>query len=103
MTVVVGQQTEVLDVDDAISFASDVAHSYANEGTEPARFSLAVFEPGVGGVGPQPGRDSVDVEGVLLAHRAGSGHLDGHDRASSRAAWCRMTLSYAARSAHLRK
>ena len=29
-------------------FASDVAHSYANEGTEPARFSLTVFEPGVG-------------------------------------------------------
>lgn len=49
VTVVVGQQTEVLDVDDAISFASDVAHSYANESTEPARFSLAVFEPGVGG------------------------------------------------------
>ena len=34
---------EVLD-----TFASDVAHSYANDGTEPARFSLAVFEPGVG-------------------------------------------------------
>jgi len=25
-----------------------VAHSYANPGTAPARFSLAVFEPGVG-------------------------------------------------------
>lgn len=48
VTVVVGDHTEVLDVDDAISFASDVAHSYANEGTEPARFALTVFEPGVG-------------------------------------------------------
>ena len=26
----------------------DVAHSYANPGTQPSRFSLAVFEPGVG-------------------------------------------------------
>lgn len=48
VTVTVGDQTEVLEVDDAISFASDVAHSYANEGTGPARFSLTVFEPGVG-------------------------------------------------------
>lgn len=48
VTVTVGDQTEVLEVDDAISFASDVPHSYANEGTEPARFSLTVFEPGVG-------------------------------------------------------
>jgi transcriptional regulator with XRE-family HTH domain len=48
VSVTVGDQSEVLDVDDAISFASDVPHSYANEGTEPARFSLTVFEPGVG-------------------------------------------------------
>lgn len=46
--VTVGEETEVLGVDDAISFVSDVAHSYANEGTEPVRFSLTVFEPGVG-------------------------------------------------------
>ena len=51
VTVVVGDQTEVLGVDDAISFASDVAHSYANEGAVPARFSLTVFEPGVGAAG----------------------------------------------------
>jgi hypothetical protein len=31
-----------------VTFPGDVAHSYANPGTEPARFSLAVFEPGVG-------------------------------------------------------
>jgi transcriptional regulator with XRE-family HTH domain len=37
-----------LDTGDAVTFASDVPHAYANTGTEPARFSLAVFEPGVG-------------------------------------------------------
>lgn len=39
VTVTVGDQVEVLEADDAISFASDVAHSYANEGSDPARFS----------------------------------------------------------------
>ena len=48
VTVTVGDRSEVLKVDDAISFASDVAHSYANDGTGAARFSLTVFEPGVG-------------------------------------------------------
>lgn len=48
VTVVVADQVEVLEVGDAISFASDVAHSYANDGAVPARFSLTVFEPGVG-------------------------------------------------------
>lgn len=48
VTVEVAGQTEVLEVGDAISFASDVTHSYANEGSEGARFSLTVFEPGVG-------------------------------------------------------
>ncbi|MGJ9421925.1 helix-turn-helix domain-containing protein [Aeromicrobium sp. CF3.5] len=48
VTVLVASQVEVLETGDAISFASDVAHSYANDGVEPARFSLAVFEPGVG-------------------------------------------------------
>jgi quercetin dioxygenase-like cupin family protein/DNA-binding phage protein len=48
VTVTVGNQSEILEVDDAISFASDVAHSYANDGDAPARFSLTVFEPGVG-------------------------------------------------------
>ncbi|WP_275777153.1 XRE family transcriptional regulator [Paenarthrobacter sp. Y-19] len=33
---------------DALTFRSDVAHSYANHGGTTARFSLAVFEPGVG-------------------------------------------------------
>ena len=48
VTVIVGEQTLVLEVDDAISFASDVPHSYANEGTARARFSLTVSEPSVG-------------------------------------------------------
>lgn len=48
VTVTVGDQSEVLEVDDAISFASDVPHSYANDGATPARFALTVFEPGVG-------------------------------------------------------
>ena len=37
-----------LEAGDAVAFPGDVAHSYANPGTQQARFSLAVFEPGVG-------------------------------------------------------
>ncbi|WP_322922023.1 helix-turn-helix domain-containing protein [Nocardioides renjunii] len=48
VTVRVADQVEVLAVGDAISFASDVTHSYANDSDEPARFALTVFEPGVG-------------------------------------------------------
>jgi transcriptional regulator with XRE-family HTH domain len=49
---------EVLGVGDAISFASDVAHSYANEAATGARFSLTVFEPGVGaGAKAEAGHD----------------------------------------------
>jgi transcriptional regulator with XRE-family HTH domain len=48
VTVQVAGQTEMLEAGDAISFASDVAHSYANEGSQDARFLLTVFEPGVG-------------------------------------------------------
>ena len=36
----------------AVAFPGDVAHSYANPRTQPARFSLVVFEPGVG-AGPR--------------------------------------------------
>ncbi|WP_308293064.1 cupin domain-containing protein [Pseudarthrobacter raffinosi] len=48
VTVVVAGQSVILDAGDAVAFPGDVAHTYANPGTEPARFSLAVFEPGVG-------------------------------------------------------
>jgi quercetin dioxygenase-like cupin family protein len=44
---VAGQQVG-LDALDAVTFPGDVAHSYANTGTQSARFSLAVFEPAVG-------------------------------------------------------
>jgi transcriptional regulator with XRE-family HTH domain len=48
VTVKVGDQAATLDAGDAIGFAGDIDHGYANAGTEPARFSLTVYEPGVG-------------------------------------------------------
>lgn len=33
---------------DAVSFPGDIGHAYRNRSDAPARFSLAVFEPGVG-------------------------------------------------------
>jgi len=58
-TVAVGAagQSFTLEAGDALAFAGDVAHSYANPGACPARFSLAVFEPGVG-PGARPGTRS---------------------------------------------
>jgi transcriptional regulator with XRE-family HTH domain len=54
VTLGVGEQSVTLRAGDAVSFPGDVAHSYANPGAEAARFSLAVFEPGVGaGSGPE--------------------------------------------------
>ena len=48
ITVEIAGQSVGLDAGDALTFPGDVAHSYANPGTQPARFSLAVFEPDVG-------------------------------------------------------
>jgi quercetin dioxygenase-like cupin family protein/DNA-binding phage protein len=48
VVVEIADESITLDPGDAITFASDVPHAYANPGTESARFSLAVFEPGVG-------------------------------------------------------
>lgn len=48
ITVEVAGEPVVLEAGDAVAFPGDVAHGYANPGTQPARFSLAVFEPGVG-------------------------------------------------------
>lgn len=48
ISVSVADQTTTLDAGDAIAFPGDVPHSYANAGRRPARFCLAVFEPGVG-------------------------------------------------------
>ncbi len=48
ITLEVAGQTILLEVGDATAFPGDVPHSYANPHGEPARFTLAVFEPGVG-------------------------------------------------------
>jgi quercetin dioxygenase-like cupin family protein len=45
---VVGDQVFALETGDAMAFPGDVDHAYANPQQGPARFSLAVFEPGVG-------------------------------------------------------
>ena len=50
ITVGVVDQVTILETGDAMAFPGDVDHAYANPHEEPARFSLAVFEPGVGGV-----------------------------------------------------
>lgn len=48
ITLDVASQSLSLTVGDAVAFPSDVSHAYSNTGTVPARFSLAVYEPGVG-------------------------------------------------------
>jgi quercetin dioxygenase-like cupin family protein len=48
ISVVVDGEAFVLAAGDAVSFPGDVEHSYGAVGEEPARFSLAVVEPGVG-------------------------------------------------------
>lgn len=48
VTVEVAGEPVTLETGDAVTFPGDVAHCYANPGTGTARFSLAVFEPGVG-------------------------------------------------------
>lgn len=57
VTVEVASQSVTLSAGDAVSFAGDVAHGYANSGAGQARFSLAVFEPGVGAASRKAGRD----------------------------------------------
>jgi quercetin dioxygenase-like cupin family protein len=53
ITLEVAEHSVTLEAGDAASFSGEVPHSYANPGVRPARFSLAVFEPGVG-AGPRP-------------------------------------------------
>ncbi|RGE20338.1 helix-turn-helix domain-containing protein [Leucobacter sp. wl10] len=48
VTVTVGDEHFELQRSDALTFHGDIAHSYANPASEPARFSLTVFEPRVG-------------------------------------------------------
>ena len=54
----VADQPVTLDVGDAVAFPGDVEHSYSNPGAQPARFTLAVFEPGVG---PEPRSETSDA------------------------------------------
>ena len=44
----VAGRSVTLDAGDAAAFPGDVAHAYTDPHREPARFSLVVFEPGVG-------------------------------------------------------
>jgi uncharacterized cupin superfamily protein len=45
----IGVETVDLDTGDSVSFRSDAEHSYANRDQDrPARYSMAVIEPGVG-------------------------------------------------------
>lgn len=48
ITVEAADQSIMLEVGDAVAFPGDVPHAYANGGASNARFSLSVFEPGVG-------------------------------------------------------
>ncbi len=57
ITVEVADQSVTLGTGDAAAFPGDVAHSYANAGRRSARFSLAVFEPGVGSLSRAEGSD----------------------------------------------
>ncbi len=50
VTVEIAGDTVALHPGDAVSFAGDVAHAYANPGGTPAHFALSVFEPDVGTV-----------------------------------------------------
>lgn len=54
----VADQSVTLDVGDAVAFPGDLEHSYSNPGAQPARFTLAVFEPGVG---PEPRSETSDA------------------------------------------
>jgi quercetin dioxygenase-like cupin family protein len=48
LRVEVGAEAVTLEAGDAVAFPGDLAHAYANDGPESARFALAVFEPGAG-------------------------------------------------------
>lgn len=56
LTVSVGGESITLSAGDALSFAGDVDHSYSQVGRSATRFTLTVFEPGVG-LGTHPKAD----------------------------------------------
>lgn len=45
MTVTVGEQVEILQARDSMSYPGEIAHSYANSGPDAARFTPSVYEP----------------------------------------------------------
>jgi transcriptional regulator with XRE-family HTH domain len=49
----VGDQTVTLGIGDAVAFPGNAPHAYSNPFGQPARFSLVVFEPGVGATPPR--------------------------------------------------
>ena len=48
VTMTVADESVVLGVGDALWFAGDQPHTYANEGRRTARFALSVYQPGLG-------------------------------------------------------
>lgn len=52
LTVEVADRSVTLKTGDAMTFAGELPHAYSNPRTKPTRFSLAVFEPGVGTPSP---------------------------------------------------
>lgn len=48
LQMMVGEEDFELSEGDALSFCGDVDHAYFNRGDSPTRFSLTVYEPGVG-------------------------------------------------------
>ncbi len=56
LTVNVGDRTVELGIGDSMTFPGDLDHGYANHKGEPARFSLTVYEPGVGSADPTADR-----------------------------------------------
>jgi quercetin dioxygenase-like cupin family protein len=55
LAITVAGDPVTLEAGDAVTFAGDVEHVYANTGSTQARFCLAVFDPGVG-AGHRPER-----------------------------------------------
>jgi transcriptional regulator with XRE-family HTH domain len=69
VTVEVADQSVTLNAGDAVAFPGHVVHSYSNPSTQPARFSLAVFEPGVGSGSPSEAVDADPADGPTHRER----------------------------------
>lgn len=48
IVLVIGDESIHLATGDAVSFPGDVGHAYTNAGSDSARFTMCVYEPGVG-------------------------------------------------------